>query len=230
MNPLLAKLAAGAFRTHLTSQQRLDALKVYTDEGYHALFCVDLKEQVMAVTGVRPVGDEVPAFQARFRAILDGTCDAELRPVLELLAVSTHEQLITASLRRANDPTLVSGVRESILDHARDEAVHSAYFAQVFERVWRGLTLEARHGLAPILPRVICCFLDPDVDSLALDLRDCGFSDASARQLIAESYPEAEQRASRRSASTQALSLFESCGLYAHPTSRESFGALGFLG
>lgn len=229
VNPLLAKIVAGHFDGLFSPGQRVDALKVYTDEGYHALFSIDLKEQVMAATGVRMSDVETPAFQPRFRQLLNATGSSDVQSLFELLAVSTHEQLITGSLRRANDPKLISGVRELLLDHARDEAAHAVYFSSVFDAAWKSSSEAVRRIIAPGLADVVCCFLEPDVPNLKEDLLHCGFSDSQAVQIVAEAYPEAERGTARRVSAEQPLRLFGSLGIFELPRVKEYFASFGLV-
>ena len=52
VNRAAEMIALGQSGVELPVQVRMDAFKVYCDEGYHALYSLDLADQIAAVTGI----------------------------------------------------------------------------------------------------------------------------------------------------------------------------------
>src|SRR5206468_11633632 len=96
---------------------RLDAYRIYCDEGYHALYSMDLVRQVELVTGVphRPVPFE--RYLARLRRVQQ-TPPRELHALAQLLLVVVFETMVTRLLRTLpRDDRVVSTVRQVVADH-----------------------------------------------------------------------------------------------------------------
>ncbi len=91
-------IATGRCGLDLLARVRLAALKVYCDEGYHALYSLDIANQVATATGI-----PIPP------------CDYG-----GLVGQVINEV--------PNDSSVVSTIREITRDHARDEGRHHRFF------------------------------------------------------------------------------------------------------
>lgn len=129
VNPGAELIANNRIGFDLSRSCRLDAYKFYCDEGYHALYSLDLVDQIAAAT-VIPVpslayGRFIDQLEESGRSLLPG------EPMLtHLLQVIVFETQITALLNEIpNNPTVATAVREVIRDHARNEGRHHRFFA-----------------------------------------------------------------------------------------------------
>ena len=153
---------------------RLDAFKVYCDEGYHALYSLDLADQIAAATGVA-----IPAWD--YGGLVDGLVHSgrlllsEEPQLVRLLQVVVFETLITAVLNELpGDRSVVTTVRDVMRDHAKDEGRHHRFFAAFFHELWAQLSLALRPRVARVLPTLIRRCLDWDLAPVRSSLRLAG--------------------------------------------------------
>jgi hypothetical protein len=222
-------IANGRSGVELSAPRRMQALKVYCDEGYHALYSLDLAEQIAGVTGV-PVplwdyGGFVDRLADAARALLSG------EPVLaELLQVVVFETLITAILNEAPaDPDLAGTVREVLRDHARDEGRHHRFFMAFFHELWAGLPATLRTKVAHTLPALIQVCMTADTVPVRSALLLAGLDGATADQVVRECYG---TTASRRPAeiARATVGMCRSAGVLDIPGAAEAFAGHGLIG
>ncbi|MEO3973079.1 diiron oxygenase [Streptomyces sp. CAU 1734] len=206
---------------------RMDAFKVYCDEGYHALYSLDLADQVAAVSGV-PVpdfdyGGFVTALQDAGRRLLpdDPLLAGQLQAVV-------FETLITSVLNEVpQDPTVVSTVRELMRDHAKDEGRHHRFFSAFFLQLWTRLDRSRRIAAGRALPAMIRAALDWDLGPVHGSLRMAGLGEEAARAVLAECYgtPAGDDRI--RTIARSTVRLCTQAGAFDLPGVRDAFAAHG---
>ena len=122
----------------LPAARRLDAFKVYCDEGYHSLYSLDLADQIATETGV-PVpdwdyGGFVDALEAAGARLLPHA-PASCRCSRSWCSRRWSPRCSTRSQR----PDVLTVVRDLTRDHAKDEGHHHRFFADFFHRLWTQL-------------------------------------------------------------------------------------------
>jgi hypothetical protein len=206
---------------------RLDALKIYCDEGYHALFNLDIIQQIEWATGIAALPYD---FQPRMDR-LDSTADRFLpeHPRLaRLLQVVVFETVVTSILSDVpRDPTVYRVVRNVVGDHARDEAYHHAFFVRFFRELWTHLSPGLRASVAHAIPHLIDDCVQPDVASIHASLCAAGLAPAMAAEVVDDSYSEAVVRAMVRNASRHTVRLCESVGAFELPGVEDRMHELG---
>ncbi|QFZ17891.1 diiron oxygenase [Saccharothrix syringae] len=172
----------------LPVRARLDAFKVYCDEGYHSLYSLDLADQIARETGV-----EVPPWD--YGGFVDAleSAGARLLPdvpaLVPLLQVVVFETLVTAVLNEIpNDPTVLTVVRDLTRDHAKDEGHHHRFFADFFHRLWTQLDPSLRGPVAHALPALVRACLNWDVVPIIGSLERAGLDPDTARGVVADTY------------------------------------------
>ncbi len=217
VNPVLVRIADRGYGLDLPASMRIDAYRIYCDEGYHALCAADLVQQLVERTGVAPLCDDQPAAFRALAALL-AAAPAAQRPWLELGFVLVSETLVSAILARAHaDERVEPAVRQVILEHAQDEAVHSAYFQDLARYGWPKLPEEMRRAIGCALPRLILSFLGPDREHLGLVLAALGYTAAECALILDETLPADHGLAAARAACTTTLALFRGLGAFADP-------------
>jgi para-aminobenzoate N-oxygenase AurF len=205
---------------------RLDAYKVYCDEGYHALYSLDLADQVAATTGIAVPDWDFGGFADR----LDRTA-ARLMPdepvLAQLLQVVVFETLITAVLNELpNDATVVTTVRELTRDHARDEGRHHRFFSGFFHHLWANLDAPVRVRVAHTMPALIEDCLRWDVDPVARSLELAGLAPEQVQTVLEDTYG-GPQQISQIARAT--VTMCRSAGVLDLPGALEAFAAHGLL-
>ncbi|WP_131796153.1 diiron oxygenase, partial [Candidatus Protofrankia datiscae] len=210
---------------------RLDAYKIYCDEGYHSLYSLDLADQIATATGI-PIprwdyGGFVERLEETGRAILPG------EPVLaHLLQVIVFETLITAVLNEVpnevpNDPTVVTAVREVTRDHARDEGHHHRFFVAFFHLLWTHLELSLRTRVAHAIPPLIRACLVWDTTPVRSSLLLAGLDEPTADTVLQDVYGGAAATRRIREVAQATRRMCESAGVLDLPGARETFAAHG---
>jgi P-aminobenzoate N-oxygenase AurF len=205
---------------------RLDAFKVYCDEGYHSLYSLDLARQVAASTRIAIPDWDFGGFADRLDATATRLLPAE--PVLaQLLQVVVFETLITAVLNELpNDTTVVSTVREVSRDHARDEGWHHRFFAAFFRDLWTGLDTGTRGRVALAMPSLIEDCLRWDGYPVRRSLELAGLAPPDVETVLADCYGGPPELAHTASATVK---LCRSAGVLDQPGAAEAFAAKGLV-
>jgi hypothetical protein len=219
-------IATGRAGLDLPAAVRLDAFKVYCDEGYHALYSLDLADQIAAATAI-----PIPDWD--YGGLVDGLVVAGRRllpdepRLAELLQVVVFETLITAVLNELpGDRSVVSTVRELMRDHARDEGRHHRFFAMFFHELWAQLSRSLRPRVARLMPVLIRGCLDWDTGPVRSSLQLAGLHRHTADDVVRDCYGEAD--AGRIQDICQAtVRICRSAGVFDVPGAEEAFAAQG---
>lgn len=206
-----------------------DARRIATDEMYHAQCAADLTLQLAEEVCVAPVVHSRPLFLDELQQILDET-RWEMRHLSRLHFVIVSETLITNILRGVpNDETVMPTVRETIRDHALDEARHHAYFAEILEVVWPQLTTQQKDVVGQQLARFITMFLQPDRAAHVDWLTAIGLEAKAIQEVIEDTYTNDRVVADIRLMAHPAIEHFERVGILDHSASREALEAFGLI-
>ncbi|ONK14144.1 diiron oxygenase [Streptomyces sp. MP131-18] len=227
VNGAAEPVANGRVGMDFSAALRMDAFKVYCDEGYHALYSLDLADQVAHVTGIAvpdvDYGGFVTALQAAGRALLpdDPLLAGQLQAVV-------FETLITAVLNEVpQDPTVVSTVRELMRDHAKDEGRHHRFFSAFFLQLWGRLDQRRRIAAGRALPAMIRAALDWDLGPVHTSLRLAGLGEDQARAVLADAYGETAVTARIQTVSRATVRLAAQAGAFELPGVPDAFAAHG---
>jgi len=223
------RIALGKSGIHLPAEMLFDAYKIYCDEGYHSLYSVDLKLQVEAATGVKALPYNFGNFLRRLNKAREAV-PSNLRSISGVLIVIVFETLISLILNKIpKDQQVITTVRQTVSDHADDEARHHAYFSSLFDVLWPQLSQRHRSLLSPILPYFIIKSLEPDYATIRKRLETFDLRPDEIDQVMEESYPWPEVLADLRKTASATLRLFERNGLFEDQQTREAFQKSGLI-
>ncbi|AFY54491.1 P-aminobenzoate N-oxygenase AurF [Rivularia sp. PCC 7116] len=215
VNPVCSALSLGSAPINLNVQQRNDALKIYCDEGGHALFVELFSTQVKETFSL---GDSIlgrPIFEKVIENIIREN-QSKLSPdLIKLFFVTISETLVTKVLKQVpSDPNVADVVRNVIGDHAADEALHGAYFQALFPLLWQNLSSLEKQEMIKILPRLVWAFLGPDYDVEYNVLKALDFSDVDAKGILQEVFVPSDVAAGVKQAASPTLRMFEKAGVF----------------
>jgi P-aminobenzoate N-oxygenase AurF len=223
-------LANGRSGLYLPEAVRLDAYKIYVDEGYHALYSRDLIFQVEGAAGIGHIPSDFERYMSFMRRAQEEVAADNLGDMAMLLVVVVFETLVTATLTQIpKQRTVISTVRELVTDHAEDEARHSVFFSELFGYLWGQLDQRRRRLLGPLIPGFIIGPLAPPMEAMRGWLARIGIEPGDIEDVIAESYPREEVQVGMAQTARATLRLFGRHGLYDDPATREAFAAHGLL-
>jgi hypothetical protein len=212
----------------LPPSARLDAFMVYCDEGYHALYSLDLADQIATATGI-----PIPDWD--YGGLIDGLAESgrTLLPdeprLAQLLQVVVFETLITAVLNEVpSDHSVVTTVREVMRDHARDEGRHHRFFVGFFHELWTQLSPSLRPTVAYLMPALIRGCLDWDANPVRSSLRLAGLDSHAADEVVRDCYGDPDfgriQDICRAT-----VRMCQSAGVLNVPGAEEEFAARGLF-
>ncbi len=176
----------------VSDAEKLQALTVIVDEGYHAHVALDYILQMKSRSDIAPI--EVPQTNHK----LDATARAyaklpeALRMDFQLLAVTIAENVLTdevANLGRERE--LSQSFTTLMMDHVRDEGRHCKFFADTMKARWAKLPPSTQIRFGQMLPEFLDDFLGVDLERRfeRKILAHCGLDEASAERVIHESDP-----------------------------------------
>jgi hypothetical protein len=229
VNRAAERIANGRAGIDLAMSVRLDAFKVYCDEGYHALYSLDLAEQIAKKTGIAIPPWDYGGFVDR----LEQTGSRLLPDVphlVRLLQAVVFETLITAVLNEIPpDPTVLTVVRELTRDHAKDEGHHHRFFAKFFHELWHQLDPSLSEPVAHALPALIHACLTWDIKPVTSSLLLAGVDTVTACQVVQDCYG-GEAGLDRIADTCRAtVRMCRSAGVFDVPGAVEAFAAYRLL-
>jgi hypothetical protein len=223
VNRVTHRLAIASLPVGVPDSIRLDALKIYTDEGYHAVFSLDLIEQIRKITGIQPAPYTFDSYQDRLDAVARRALPNHI-DLAQLIQVVIFETAITSILDDIpKDQNVALVVRETIADHARDERFHHAFFARVFKEVWAKLDDRAKNEIALALPELITTSLAPHTTPIQALLQSLGVNHDTARTVVEDTYTRNNVAAGIRKTARHTLHMLQSEGVLSRPGAEQMF-------
>lgn len=224
VNPICSALAQGQAPIVLTTEQRHDALRIYCDEGGHALFVELLSKQVEQTYGVDSNVLGCPQFERTLEQVIQEYQTQVSPNLIKLFFVTVSETLVTKVLLSVPQDQRVSvAVRAVIGDHAADEALHSAYFRNLFPILWHGLSPREQEIIGQLLPRLVWAFLGPDYSVEANVLKQLGFTSQDISRVLSEVYVPTQVAQAVRQAAKPTIKMFKTAGVFANSSVKQVF-------
>jgi hypothetical protein len=229
VNRGVQRIALNSLPVNVNRRTRLDALKIYTDEGYHALFSLDMINQIEKATGI----DELPYDFESYLRNLDSATDALLPnngTLGQLLQVVIFETAVSSILSDLpTDPNLVTVVSDMVGDHAKDEKIHHAFFVRLFPELWASLEPGQKRQVSYALPRMITEEIKPHAEPIGMTLIAAGFSASEAAAILHDTYTKQQAREYAKHVARYTVKLFVRTGVLDVPGAAEAFAEEGLL-
>ena len=215
-----------------TEEEKLDALTVVIDEGYHAHVALDFIIQMKRLTGIEPL--QVPDTNGNLSAVKRAL---QLLPVqmhndFQLISVTLAEHTLTKDLLSIGREKEASEAFTRVMtDHVSDEGRHASYFAKLMKAHWARLPEETKVFIGAMLPEYLDDYLAGD-EERAFDrqiLRGAGLSEQEADAIIADTQELFMAKLNDYVAVTKAnlVKLLQRCGVFEHQPTRDAFSRYG---
>ncbi|MFJ7333684.1 diiron oxygenase [Streptomyces sp. NPDC101110] len=221
-----ALVAHGQVDMPLSAQARLDAFKIYCDEGYHALFSLDLLQQIEKAVGIPALpydfGPRMARLEQAAERFLPGC--GSLGHILQVVSFETVVTSLLSEIPR--DPTVYRAVRAVVDDHVSDEVHHHAYFARFFKELWAGLSPARRVDVACAMPHFVHACLVPEPAPVRAALVSVGVSTSDADAVLRDHYGEAALSEAVNEAGRHTLRLCQAVGAFDLPQAQEQLQLL----
>lgn len=229
VNPVLVDVSKGLADLEFSPTLRLDAHRIYVDEGYHALAAVDLAQQIsnMVTTPYKRVSQH--EFTGRLRRIMSSAPKSASR-LTAIAAATVSETLISGTLSQIpRDESVAQVIRQTVAEHAADERTHHAYFTRLHEVIWPRLSREQQRLLAPLYADFILDFLAPDRENLKIILQQAGVPEDTARKVVNETYESIDLLPAIRHAARATMRLLQRTGVMEIAEAQERFEVKGLV-
>lgn len=228
VNDTTRRLVMRELPVALDGETLLNAQRLACDEAYHALFCADLLQQTVALTGIAPAGKERPRFLDRLDAL---AADADDPAVTRFLFTAVSEMLITGTLVDARGQGQVpEAVRGVMADHAADEARHHVFYRELLTGYLGSLPADRVGAVAATLPDAILAYMRPDRSNIRAELMAVGLDRDSAEQVVEETYHERDHMDYIRACSREIRRLLEELDLMPAAEVGDRFAAVSLTG
>jgi hypothetical protein len=225
INPVCHAITQGKLLVELSTQQKIDALRIYCDEGGHALFVEELAGQLTENFAIAEQIVTRPKFASVLDTIIEENKFNVSPKLIHLFFVTISETLITRTLNYIpKDMRVASVVRLVMSDHALDEALHNVYFRELFPLLWNALSSTEKVVIGRILPQLIWAFLDPNQElEYHILVQGLGLKPNLVQNMLQEIYTSEQVIRLVQSEARHTLKMFESAGVFTFPSVEEAF-------
>ncbi|HEF5155338.1 N-oxygenase [Burkholderia multivorans] len=213
--------------------ERLQALTVIIDEGYHAHVALDYIVQMRAKSGIAPLS--VPQTNRKLDATarVYATLPPELRMDFQLLAVTLAENVLTNEIATmGREKELTKSYITLMTDHVMDEGRHSNYFNDLMRKRWAQLDATVQSTFGTLLPAFLDDFLgiDPHRAFEREMLGACGFPSGDVQRILDDTQETYSGNHAAVSTRTKArlFRLAKTFGILNRDDVRDAFAARGY--
>jgi|GEM_PF-2761837 len=228
VNASLAEIALGENGINLPEVMRLDAFKIYTDEGYHACFTLEAAQHIREYIGLPNTA--WPLKNSRLEGLrkLIADAPAEDRSLIRFGIVAISETVAAKELTESMQNVVIDPIVNLFVDHAHDETKHCMYFSVLFEVVWEQLSEAERLRLGAYLPKILKAFVNINVYALQDTLSEIQIDKETANKIIQDSYPPDFAIKRALGVATVSFTVMRKIGIFRNPLIREAFIKEGF--
>jgi hypothetical protein len=198
VNLAASKLAHGKYNFEMPEQLKLDALKIYTDEAYHAYYTQKIANQIRAhfKVGQGDIDEHVGDFYTKTESTFASVA-VEHRPLAILAFVITGENQIVSDISEQMKGIVFEPVRAMFRDHMRDEVFHAQFFSKVFEHCWPQLTPPEKEAMGLSFGSALEVLAAPRTSIYYFSLGSLGYSQREIASFIKDTYETEEWRTTR---------------------------------
>ncbi|MBN2979168.1 aminobenzoate oxygenase [Pseudomonas fluorescens] len=158
------RIAKNRFSLPFPLACRIDAMTVVVDEDYHALVALDLLQQTVAMTGIRPLQLPEQIELSRALPAAQAEAPAHLRDAVELIGVAIAENTVTQDVAAfSKDSSVKASIRGLMADHLFDEGRHAQFWTRLVRLYWQAASPNDRDSIAQVLPTFLAHYLTNDL-------------------------------------------------------------------
>ena len=225
VNYVAAKIAHNKMAFDFSDNLRLDALKIYTDEGYHAYYTQKVANQIRTHYGIGEdsVLQYVKPFYEKLNALF-GKFGSKYDDLSRLGLVIVGECQIVSDISEEMKQIVYEPIRQMFREHMADEVFHAKFFSVIFQELWPQLDSEQQYVLAHSMNDAMILLSSPRTDIYYFSFSKLGYSESQIRKLIGDVYESDAWTIDRiRDRVKPTLSLMTSVGVFANKKCREIF-------
>lgn len=230
VNKVANNLALEKYNFKIPNILKIDALKIYTDEGYHAYFSQKIADQIMDYFNIK---DDLSPYIKKFFDKIDkiGSQNEKKYEFLSNLSnVIVSESMICQDISKEMKGIVYEPIRIMFKDHMHDEYFHANFFGTLFKILWPQLSDKEKEILGLNLYDSINAFAEPRTDIYFYSLSKLGFTNEFISKCINKTYDNDEWKiVNAKKKMSHPLKLLDSCGIFEIPSVSKKFKTRGFI-
>lgn len=223
-------LALGKYKFDIPKILKLDALKIYTDEGYHAYFSQKISDQIMDYLNVKD--DLMPYIMKFFDKVdnIKSKFDKKYDYLSDISSVIISESMICQDISEEMKGIVYEPVRIMFKEHIHDEYFHANFFGTIFKIIWPQLSNEEKEIMGQNLIDAMNVFAEPRTDIYFYSLSKIGFSNEDISKYIDDIYNNDEWKVEKaKKRMSHSLKLLDNCGVFKVQSIKNNFENRGFI-
>lgn len=227
VNAAAQVIAENRLRAFLPEPLAIDALKLYTDEGYHAYFTAQASRSIRAVFSLEAHGG--PNVKIAALEALVAEVSPPQRDMAWFMVGFVGETMITKAIVDAMRGNAHSAIEALLLAHLEDEWVHAKYFSHLFALVWPQLDPADKKYFGRLLPRIMLAFHTWDVGFYRRMLGQVGLHASECERVLSKMASDSGQIARTRQVCANTLQVLARCEVFKDSHVRTDFMKAGLL-
>ena len=231
VNVVASNLALNKYPFEISSDLKLDAFKIYTDEGYHAYFTQKVANQIRDFYGIDEIDltKYIDNFFIKVQKI-GSKVEAKHQYLSMLALVIVGENQIVSDITNEMKKIVYEPIRVLFRDHAIDEAFHAKFFSILLELILPQLSASEKEILGFNICESMILLGTPRTDIYFYSLAKLGYSKELISNCISEIYDTKEWKTVRiKERMTPTISLLDKCGIFEIDKVRNKFQNMGLI-
>lgn len=227
VNKTASAIAMHRLEMYIPRELALDALKLYTDEGYHAFFTAaacDTLRRKFSLSQRSRLHPRVAAMDRIADAFSTGPQD-----LVCFMIGFVSETMITKSLADIMRSSANSDIQKLLLAHLEDEFKHAAYFSALFKIVWAKLNAQMKEFCGELLVKIILAYHQPDNEFLDIMLATDELSTNTRSSIIEDMNSHSRLAMKARTLSFNTLEVLRRAGVFQNMKVKALFVQGGLL-
>jgi hypothetical protein len=168
VNKAVDCMVHGEISMYFSKGERFAVLKLYADEGYHALFSRDLAEQIAGYYRL----ERFHSVRLKHLSRVLARCTGKREELALFVMAFISETVVTRELSQLGQDDLSLPIFNMVRDHLHDEAKHSIFFADCFVKLWAQVSPCEKDFVVDALLVVVRVFCRPDISFIRFQTKD----------------------------------------------------------
>ena len=214
VNTVSSDISLGKFEFDFSDEIKLDALKIYTDEGYHAFFSRKIAQQIRNYYSiddsekfdncVNPFFEKIDNYIAKY--------PDKYKHYAKIAIVIISENTILSDLSDTMKGVVYEPIRNMFKDHLVDETFHAKFYTQILLIIWDKLNYDEKIIMGECLCDSIELLSLPRLDVFYYAFRKIGFNKSIISESLLDIYSSDMLKKRLKSRMACFLKIFEYVG------------------
>lgn len=230
VNKVANNLALGKYNFDIPNVLKLDALKIYTDEGYHAHFSKKMADDIKKFYNIKD--DLKPYLDNFFNKVnkIGSSFDKKFKYLSDFSSTLISETMIVQDMSNEMKGIVHEPIRLMFKDHITDEMFHANYFSTIFKILWPQLSDEEKEILGLNMCESMQIFAKPRVDIYYYSLSKLGYEKNLIEKIVLDTFKEGNAEAEKvKKRMSQTLLLLEKSDVFRIKSVKNNFQEQGFI-